>query len=74
MLNTSEAEFGAALARRARMFRLQRALSQQELADKAEVSRNVIINLERGYPLVRPSTLRKVARALDVAPAQLTTP
>ena len=56
------------------MFRLQRALSQQELADKAEVSRNVIINLERGYPLVRPSTLRKVARALDVAPAQLTTP
>ena len=73
MLNTSEVEFAARLAERTRKLRLERALSQQELADRAEVSRHVIMNLERGVRLARPSTVRKVARALGVPLAELTT-
>ena len=73
MLNISEAEFAARLAERTRNLRLERALSQQELADRADVHRNVIISLEQGIRLARPSTVRKVARALGVPLAQLTT-
>ena len=72
MQNESETQFAAALGKRVRAQRLRRALSQQELADFADVSRNVIINVERGYPLPRPKTIRKLAVALDVPLAHLT--
>ena len=72
MLNTSEAQFAVALAERVRSLRLQQALSQQELADRAGLSRNVIINLERGTRLAHPRSVRKVARALGVHPTAIT--
>jgi transcriptional regulator with XRE-family HTH domain len=72
MQNESETQFALALGKRVRAQRLRRALSQQELADFADVSRNVIINVERGYPLPRPKTIRKLAAAFDVSVAQLT--
>jgi transcriptional regulator with XRE-family HTH domain len=72
MQNQAETQFALALGKRVRAQRLRRALSQQELADFADVSRNVIINVERGYPLPRPKTIRKLAAALDVPLAELT--
>jgi len=72
MLNTAEAQFAQALAQRVRALRLEHALSQQELADKSHLSRNVIIDLERGIRLARPSTVRKIAHAFGVPLSQIT--
>ena len=46
------------------------ALSQQELADRARVSRTRIIKLEQGGN-AWPQTIRKLAAALGVKPADL---
>jgi transcriptional regulator with XRE-family HTH domain len=72
MLNISETEFAQALAVRVRNLRLRHALSQQELAEHADLSRHVIINLERGARLARPQTIRKLARAFNVPLSDLT--
>lgn len=55
---------------RLREWREKRALTQDQLAEKAGVSRATIIRLERGYSAV-PPTLRKLADALNVDPAEL---
>jgi transcriptional regulator with XRE-family HTH domain len=49
-----------------RRFRRQLGLTQQELADKAGVSQYTITEIETGRREARPSTLRKLADALDV--------
>ena len=54
-----------------RRIRLSRALTQTELAHEAGVSRNTIARAELGFPL-RVTSLRKIARALDVSPGELT--
>jgi transcriptional regulator with XRE-family HTH domain len=72
MLNIAETQFAEALAVRVRNLRLRHALSQQELADHANLSRTVIINIERGLRLARPHTIRKIARAFDVPLSALT--
>ncbi len=46
-------------------------LTQQDLADKSGVSRVTINRLERGNVDARFSTVRKLAAALEVEPAQL---
>lgn len=51
--------------------RVRAALSQADLAEMAGVARTTIIRLEHGDPNVLPSTLRKLARALKVKPAEL---
>jgi transcriptional regulator with XRE-family HTH domain len=56
---------------RLRELREQRFLSQRELAEKARVSPATIANLEMGHTAPRPSTARKLARALGVPPAAL---
>jgi len=56
---------------RLRDLRMRRALSQYDLADKSKVARTTIIRLEQGDPNVKPSTLRKLAKALRVKPAEL---
>lgn len=50
--------------------RKRRALSQQELADLARLSRTTIIKLEAGRD-AWPQTVRKLARALKVDPSEL---
>jgi transcriptional regulator with XRE-family HTH domain len=60
------------LGQRVRRLRLQHALSQIDLAEKAGVSRDAIMRLERGTHVARPSTVRKIAAALGVAPQRLT--
>jgi len=59
------------IGRRVRALRYQHALSQIDLAARAGVDRFTILRLERGSP-VRPSTIRKVARALGVQPTAIT--
>jgi predicted transcriptional regulator len=51
--------------------RESRFLTQQELADKSGVHRVTVANLEGGQEEARFSTIRKLAAALEVAPADL---
>ncbi len=51
--------------------RIRRAMSQDDLADKAGIGKNTVNRLERNRTENRPSTLRKLARALDVDPGEL---
>ena len=55
-----------------RALRNRAVLSQQDLARQAGVDQRTIGALERGdYPDARPSTIRKLAEALGVAPHEL---
>jgi transcriptional regulator with XRE-family HTH domain len=56
-----------------RWYREQEALTQQELAKKAGVTRLTVMLLEQGKQQPRPATTRKLARALGVKPADLMT-
>lgn len=49
------------------------ALSQEDLAEKADVGRTTVARGERGLP-IRPSSVRKLARALKVTPWDLQQP
>jgi len=55
---------------RLRDVRLKRALSQEELARLAKVSRTTIIKIEGGRD-AWPKTVRKLAKALKVDPEEL---
>lgn len=58
---------------RLRTVREQNAMTQEELAEKAGISRQTIINLEQGND-ARPPTVRKLATALGVKPVELMEP
>ncbi len=47
------------------------ALTQEELADKADLTPAAVARIERNEAEPRPSTLRKLAQALGVQPRQL---
>ena len=58
-----------------RELRKKQILTQAELADKAGVGRMTVGRLERGEPVeARPSTIRKLARALKVKPQEIDLP
>ena len=59
---------------RLRAIRQRRALTQRELAELAGVSLTTIVGLEHGADSPFPSTIRRLARALDVAPDELMGP
>lgn len=52
--------------------RIDNALTQAELAEKAGLTTAAVARIERNEAEPRPSTLRKLAAALDVAPRDLT--
>jgi transcriptional regulator with XRE-family HTH domain len=56
---------------RLKEIRLRRALSQRELSARADVSRVTIVRLEAGGESPFPSTVRKLADALNVEPDEL---
>jgi transcriptional regulator with XRE-family HTH domain len=56
---------------RLRDLRVRRALTQEELAEKADVGTNTVARLERNESEPHMSTLRKLSRALGVDPAEL---
>ena len=59
---------------RLREIRERRALSQRELSKLAGVSRVTIVRLEAGGEDPFPTTVRKLATALNVDPADLMEP
>jgi|GraSoiStandDraft_50_1057286.scaffolds.fasta_scaffold1302647_2 DNA-binding XRE family transcriptional regulator len=54
-----------------RDLRLEAALTQLELAQRAGVSKTTIVNIEAGRIEPHPPTVRKLAKALDVEPRVL---
>jgi len=56
---------------RLRELRDRAALSQEDLAERSNVSRATIADLEAGKRPARPSTRRKLAEALGVEPYKL---
>ena len=56
---------------RLRQWREQRLLTQAELAQRSGVAETTINRIENGRHEPRFSTIRKLAAALDVAPAAL---
>lgn len=61
---------GSASVPRLRAMREARLMTQEELAEKAGVSRFTVARTERGEP-ARYSTVRQLAEALGVEPAVL---
>jgi transcriptional regulator with XRE-family HTH domain len=51
--------------------RQTRVLSRKELARQSNVDESTIYRAEHGQTKLRPSTVRKLAQALDVPPNQL---
>ncbi|MCM3920648.1 helix-turn-helix domain-containing protein [Frankia sp. AiPs1] len=60
-----------AFGRRVRTLREARGLSQESLAEQADVHRTYISSLERGHRNVGLDNIIALARALGVAPGQL---
>jgi transcriptional regulator with XRE-family HTH domain len=60
--------------RHLRNLRLRLALSQRDLARNANLNQDTINRLEQldSWELARPSTIRKLARALGIKPTDLT--
>jgi transcriptional regulator with XRE-family HTH domain len=56
---------------RLKTLRIRRALTQEELAERAGLSKNAINRLEVDKAEPRMSTLRKLAQALGVDPSEL---
>ncbi len=59
------------IGHRLKDLRIQRALTQEELAEKAGIGKNTVNRMERNVTEPHMSTVRKLARALDVDPAEL---
>lgn len=59
---------------RLRELRLRAYLTQEMLSEKAGVTISTISALEAGRENPRISTIRKLAAALDVSPAELAAP
>ena len=60
-------EFG----NRVRMFRKAAHLSQEELADLAELHRTYLSSIERGERNISLINIVRLARALNISPSQL---
>lgn len=60
-----------ALGQRIRVFRRQQCLSQEELAERAEISASFLGHIERGSRIASLETLVRLCTALDVTPNDL---
>jgi transcriptional regulator with XRE-family HTH domain len=54
-----------------RQLRKQRHLTQEQLAVSADVSPSTVYHIEAGKVRLRPSILRRLARALGVDPSEI---
>jgi transcriptional regulator with XRE-family HTH domain len=64
----------AVFGKRVRQLRLQRGLSQEKLAELADLHRNYVGGIERGERNVALLNIVALARALKVRPAKLLQP
>ena len=62
------------LGKRIRALREERNISQEELADRADIHRNYISQIEGGKRNVSFYNVVKIARALKVSPSRLIDP
>jgi len=62
------------LGKRIRALREERKISQEELADRADIHRNYISQIEGGKRNVSFYYVVKIARALQVSPSRLIDP
>lgn len=62
------------LGKRIRELRADRGLSQEALADLAELDRTYISSIERGHRNASLLTLHRIAEALEVEPVELVRP
>ena len=53
-------------------WRMRRAITQIQLAERCGLSPATIVRIERNQREPQPSTLRKLADALDIDPSELT--
>ena len=61
-------DFVAQIGARVRFLRYERGLSMRELAEMAGCSASCIMQFELGRTAMNTTTMRKIARALDVQP------
>jgi transcriptional regulator with XRE-family HTH domain len=54
-----------------KQLRIEQAMTQEELAQAAGITRNTVHRLESNTTEPRPPTLRKLAQALGVKPREL---
>jgi transcriptional regulator with XRE-family HTH domain len=59
------------IGERLKQLRIERALRQEDLAELAGVGKNTINRIEKNHTEPHMTTLRKLAEALDVDPAEL---
>jgi len=59
------------LAKRLKQIRTRRSLSQTELAQKTRISQPMVSMLESGDAQPKVTTLRRLAKALDVSVSEL---
>ena len=64
-------KLAVAFGKRLRALRLERGLTQEQLAEGADVHPTFISNVERGYSAPTLYTLLRLAKALDVSPGDL---
>lgn len=57
--------------RKVAMFRVERSLSQEELAKKCELNRTYIGTIERGEKSATVNTIHKLANGLGISPKDL---
>ena len=62
------------LSARLKEWRRRRALTQRELANLAGLTQSTVALIEVGRQAPRPTTIRRLARALKVRPDQLFEP
>ena len=60
-----------ALGVRVKQLRNERTMTQQELADEADVMRYIIANIERGVANPTTTTLYAISKALQVSLSEL---
>jgi transcriptional regulator with XRE-family HTH domain len=54
-----------------RILRMEKGLSQEQLALKAEISKNQVGNIERGEVNVTLITVTALSKALEISPQEL---
>jgi len=74
MLSLSKKQIQAVFGRRVKELRSARQISQEALAEKADLHRTYISDLERGNRNVSIENILKLAHGLGVSPTELLVP
>jgi transcriptional regulator with XRE-family HTH domain len=70
-MNSVKSELNTKICLRIKFERIKRNLSQEQLAELAELNRNTIGNIERGIASPTVNTLEKLAKAFNMGVLEL---